>query len=111
MKFKHAFSPFVFYVSVALLFIILAFSLFYHDEALGIFKALQAYFTAKFGWFYVLGATMIFFAVMFLLFSRFGLIKLGSDHSTPKYSNGSWFAMLFAAGMGIGIMFLGWLNL
>ncbi|MCR4941824.1 MAG: BCCT family transporter [Campylobacter sp.] len=107
MKFKHAFSPFVFYVSVALLFIILAFSLLYHDEALGIFKALQAYFTAKFGWFYVLGATIIFFAVMFLLFSRFGLIKLGSDHSTPKYSNASWFAMLFAAGMGIGIMFFG----
>ncbi len=36
-----------------------------------------------------------------------GKIKLGLDHSQPKYSNSSWFAMLFTAGMGIGLMFFG----
>ncbi len=37
----------------------------------------------------------------------FGRIKLGPDHSEPDYSYGSWFAMLFSAGMGIGLMFFG----
>ena len=41
------------------------------------------------------------------MFSRFGDIKLGPDHSTPQYSNISWFAMLFSAGMGIGLLFFG----
>ena len=36
-----------------------------------------------------------------------GKIKLGLDHSQPTYSNSSWFAMLFTAGMGIGLMFFG----
>ncbi len=36
-----------------------------------------------------------------------GKIKLGPDHSLPEYSSGSWFAMLFTAGMGIGLMFFG----
>lgn len=41
------------------------------------------------------------------MFSRFGDIKLGQEHDLPEYSNISWFAMLFAAGMGIGLMFYG----
>ena len=39
--------------------------------------------------------------------SRFGDIKLGPDHARPAYSYISWFAMLFSAGMGIGLMFFG----
>lgn len=41
------------------------------------------------------------------MFSRLGEIKLGPDHSTPDYTNISWFAMLFSAGMGIGLLFFG----
>lgn len=41
------------------------------------------------------------------MFSRLGDIKLGPDHSSPEYSNLSWFAMLFSAGMGIGLLFFG----
>ena len=44
---------------------------------------------------------------MFLAFSRYGDIKLGPDHSQPDYKSTSWFAMLFSAGMGIGLMFFG----
>lgn len=45
--------------------------------------------------------------VVSLGFSRFGRVRLGPDHSEPDYSNLSWFAMLFSAGMGIGLMFFG----
>ncbi|MDE4959493.1 BCCT family transporter, partial [Francisella tularensis subsp. holarctica] len=44
---------------------------------------------------------------LILMFIRFGDIKLGQDHELPEYKNLSWFAMLFAAGMGIGLMFYG----
>ncbi|MCY1493867.1 Glycine betaine transporter [compost metagenome] len=50
---------------------------------------------------------LILITVVFLAVSRFGDIKLGPDHSQPDYGNGTWFAMLFAAGMGIGLMFFG----
>ena len=42
-----------------------------------------------------------------LAVSRYGDIKLGPDHSRPDYRNTTWFAMLFSAGMGIGLMFFG----
>lgn len=48
----------------------------------------------------------LFFAV-WLMLSRLGDIKLGPDHSEPEYSYVSWFAMLFSAGMGIGLLFFG----
>ena len=42
-----------------------------------------------------------------VIFNKFGEIKLGADHAKPEYKNISWFAMLFAAGMGIGLVFFG----
>lgn len=77
-------------------------------EALGnFFKVLQGQLVAKTGWIYVLTVATIMFFSLFLIFSRMGDIKLGPDHSEPDYSSTSWFAMLFSAGMGIGLMFYG----
>ena len=45
--------------------------------------------------------------LIYIACSSIGRIKLGPDHSQPEYNNGSWFAMLFTAGMGIGLMFFG----
>ena len=50
---------------------------------------------------------IILLSVAFLALSRYGDIKLGPDHSEPDYRNFTWFAMLFSAGMGIGLMFFG----
>ena len=47
------------------------------------------------------------FVCFYLMFSRFGGIKLGDDDSKPEFSNFSWFAMLFSAGVGIGLLFFG----
>lgn len=59
----------------------------------------------QFGWFYiVIIIAMISFSV-YMMFSRFGKIKLGKDDDEPDFSLPAWFAMLFSAGMGIGLMF------
>ncbi|MFB4166088.1 BCCT family transporter [Alteribacillus sp. JSM 102045] len=60
-----------------------------------------------FGWFY-LTATLVFLVMAILLiFSRYGKIRLGKDTDRPVYSKLSWIAMLFSAGMGIGLVFWG----
>ncbi|AOT71606.1 glycine betaine uptake BCCT transporter [Geosporobacter ferrireducens] len=61
----------------------------------------------KFGWFYLLSMfSFVVFSVV-LAFSKYGRIRLGPDDSEPEYSYISWFAMLFSAGMGIGLVFWG----
>lgn len=61
----------------------------------------------NFSWLYL--GVMLFFVLFSLViaFSKFGKIRLGSDDEKPEYSTISWFAMLFAAGMGIGLVFWG----
>ena len=71
------------------------------------FAHLQSSIVENGGWFYVLTVAFILFFVIYLAFSRYGNIRLGPDHSTPDYSLFSWLSMLFAAGMGIGLMFFG----
>lgn len=59
------------------------------------------------GWFYILAATFFLVFVLALLISRFGRIRLGPDDSRPEFGTLPWFAMLFTAGMGIGLVFYG----
>lgn len=76
-------------------------------QAQNLFTLIQASIIENGSWFYVLTVAFIFFFVIFLAVSRYGDIRLGPDHSTPDYSLVSWLSMLFAAGMGIGLMFFG----
>ncbi|NQZ20854.1 MAG: choline BCCT transporter BetT [Colwellia sp.] len=76
-------------------------------QAENLFTVIQAGIIENGSWFYVLSVASIFFFVVFLGLSRYGDIRLGPDHSTPDYSLASWLSMLFAAGMGIGLMFFG----
>ncbi len=59
------------------------------------------------GWWYVLLVTSFVGFAVWLALSPWGAIKLGRDDDEPEFSLGSWFAMLFAAGMGIGLVFWG----
>ncbi|WP_163538830.1 BCCT family transporter [Gracilibacillus sp. YIM 98692] len=68
-------------------------------------STITTYISEAFGWYYLI-TIMIFLAFcIYLIFSRFGKIKLGKDSDTPDYRLSSWFAMLFSAGMGIGLVF------
>jgi len=77
------------------------------QQAQSLFTLIQASIVDNGSWFYVLTVAFIFFFVIFLGVSRYGDIRLGPDHSTPDYSLVTWISMLFAAGMGIGLMFFG----
>lgn len=59
------------------------------------------------GWFFVLTVTAMVFYSLWLIFSPMGDIVLGKPDDDPEFSLPSWFAMLFAAGMGIGLVFWG----
>ncbi|WP_236828275.1 MULTISPECIES: choline BCCT transporter BetT [unclassified Blastococcus] len=58
-----------------------------------------------FGWFYIAFATAVLVFVLVIAFSRYGKVKLGPEHSTPRFSTFAWASMLFAAGIGTDLMF------
>ncbi|MRH44007.1 BCCT family transporter [Aquibacillus halophilus] len=66
-----------------------------------------AWIVTNLGWTFILGGSAFLIITLFLIISPLGEIRLGGDHEEPEYSTGSWFAMLFSAGMGIGLLFWG----
>ncbi|SFP02809.1 BCCT family transporter [Salibacterium halotolerans] len=60
-----------------------------------------------FNWFYLLIGAGFVFICLYLMFSRYGQIRLGKDADKPSYSTFSWITMLFSAGMGVGLVFWG----
>ena len=97
----------VFYTSSALILLLLIFAVSAPQLADSLFKQLQNTIVTNGSWFYVLTVAIIVLFVIFLGVSRYGEIKLGPDHATPEFSFTTWLSMLFAAGMGIGLMFFG----
>ncbi|HDY84690.1 hypothetical protein LCGC14_1603630 [marine sediment metagenome] len=72
-----------------------------------VFKNALAWVTDTFGWFYMLATAIFLIFITYVGFSRWGNIRLGSDHGEPEYSFPVWFAMLFSAGYGIALLFFG----
>jgi glycine betaine transporter len=72
-----------------------------------VFDGALALITHNFGWFYLWVVLGLVVLALVLAFSRFGDLKLGAEDEEPEFSVGAWFAMLFAAGMGIGLVFWG----
>ncbi|MFP4244770.1 MAG: BCCT family transporter [Ectothiorhodospira sp.] len=100
-------NPPVFIASAVLILLLVAFSAIFTDLAGTLFESTQSWITDTMGWFYVLAVAGFVVFMIVLAISSYGSIKLGPDHSHPDYSYLSWFAMLFSAGMGIGLMFFG----
>ncbi len=73
----------------------------------GVFDTMLAFITRNFGWLYLWVVLGLVVLAMVLAFSRYGSLKLGGEDDEPEFSTTSWFAMLFAAGMGIGLVFWG----
>jgi len=70
-----------------------------------LFTTIQQAISDSMGWLYILSVAGFLFSALFLAFGRYGRIRLGPDDARPEFSYLSWTAMLFAAGMGIGLMF------
>ena len=94
-------------VSAGLILAIVLWGVIAPDALDAVFEGALAVITRDFGWLYlwvVLG--LVVFALV-LAFSRYGDLKLGGEDDEPEFTIGSWFSMLFAAGMGIGLVFWG----
>ena len=77
------------------------------EFANGIYTAVRDWIQVSLAWYYILIVVVLVFVCLYLLCSRHGSVRLGDDDSRPEFSNFSWFAMLFSAGVGIGILFFG----
>ncbi len=77
------------------------------EFANSIYQAVRGWIEASLAWYYILIVVVLVFVCLYLMCSRHGSVRLGDDDSRPEFSNFSWFAMLFSAGVGIGILFFG----
>ncbi len=77
------------------------------DQAAALFGWLRPFLTSTFDWFFLMSANFFVVFCLFLIVSPWGSVRLGGKGATPDYTYIGWFAMLFAAGMGIGLMFFG----
>ncbi|MCI5076735.1 BCCT family transporter [Oricola sp.] len=79
----------------------------FQEGAGTMFNDLRVWLTSTFDWFFLLSANIFVLLCLFLIVSPYGKVRIGGKDATPDYSYSGWFAMLFAAGMGIGLMFYG----
>lgn len=100
------FTP-VFLISLVLIALFILWGVITPNHLESVTSDIQSFLQEKFGWFYLLSASTILIFVIYLAFSKFGHIKLGKDDDEPEYHTLSWIAMLFSAGMGIGLVFWG----
>ncbi|MEZ5739802.1 MAG: BCCT family transporter [Burkholderiaceae bacterium] len=97
----------VFVVSAALIVTFVIITSIYQEGASEFFGWLRPTMTSSFDWLLVIACNLFVLFCLFLIVSPYGSVRLGGREATPDYSYTGWFAMLFAAGMGIGLMFFG----
>ncbi|NPE28472.1 BCCT family transporter [Methanococcoides sp. SA1] len=95
----------VFYTSATLISVFVILGIFFTSSIGDIFGTIQNFIVTSFGWVYIVSVAFFLFFVIWLYFSPFGNIKLGKEEDLPEYRDRTWFAMLFSAGMGIGLLF------
>ncbi|MEL0537651.1 BCCT family transporter [Staphylococcus debuckii] len=99
-------SPVFIYGSILVLIVVLAGAIF-PSQFDKITNSVKLWITNDLGWYYLILTTVIVFFCVFLIFSPIGKLKLGKPNDKPEFNTISWFAMLFSAGMGIGLVFYG----
>ena len=97
----------VFIVSAALVVILVIGTLLFRQQAATLFADLRVWTTTTFDWFYFAASNLFVLFCLGLALSPLGRIRLGGRDAAPQYGYSAWLAMLFAAGVGIGLMFFG----
>ncbi|MFP4401814.1 MAG: BCCT family transporter [Candidatus Nanoarchaeia archaeon] len=103
---QHINTP-VFFTSAFIILSLAFIGFFFSKQFEKVVLELNQFIIIQFNWLIIFSMTIFLVLVIYLYFSKFGVIKLGGDYSKPEYSYITWLSMLFSAGMGIGILFYG----
>lgn len=98
-------NPVVFFVSLFLILALIAAGVIFPESMDASLEQARSWTSNNFGWFFVITVNIILIFAIYLALSKYGKIRLGGEYAEPEFSKAAWFAMLFSAGMGIGIMF------
>ena len=104
-KFGFDFHPEVSLISGVLVLLFIGMTLKDPEAANAVLSNIQDKITDNFNWFFIFSANLFLMFPIYLMFSKFGEIKLGGPEAKPEFSNFAWYSMLISAGMGIGLMF------
>ena len=104
---RTSFNPLVIGVTLFFVLLLMAMILIVPEQTQALLNQAKTSIFANFSWFYVLTFSVFLGFLLILSVSSLGNIKLGQDEEEPEFSFLSWLAMLFAAGMGVGLMFFG----
>lgn len=104
---KRHTNPPVFIISAILILAFVVWGVTMPSQLDAMATLINGWITRDFGWWYMLVTTLFLIFILAVMFSSWGRIRLGPDDSRPDFSTMSWFAMLFTAGMGIGLVFFG----
>ena len=95
----------VFFSSTIIIIASIVLTLIYEKKAEKVFENVQNYVANNGGWFFILVVNIFLGFMIYLAFSKFGNLRIGGQNAKPEFKTASWFAMLFSAGMGIGLLF------
>lgn len=105
--FKYDIDPQMFFGGALFIIVTVILTLLTGEAAERFFGSIQAWISNFAGWFFILVMNTVLVVCVVLIFSKYSVMKLGGEDSEPEFSNIGWFAMLFSAGMGIGLLFYG----
>ncbi|WP_424237852.1 glycine betaine uptake BCCT transporter [Bhargavaea ginsengi] len=97
----------VFWIAVTLVILAVGYGSLAPESFEQVTSSMTAFITSSFGWYYLLIVTIIVLFCLAMIVSPLGKMRLGKPGDRPEFSTISWFAMLFSAGMGIGLVFWG----
>ncbi len=97
----------VFTISSVTIVAFIAGALVFQEAATEVFENTRQWLTVNLDWFFLITANLLLLFCLYVTCSPLGKVRLGGADAKPEYSNATWFAMLFAAGVGIGLLFYG----
>ena len=97
----------VFLTSALLILAFIIFGAFFNELASEVFGQAKSFVSVRFGWFFIAVVNLVLVMSIYMIFSRYGDIRLGHQTEEPEYNLVSWIGMLFSAGIGIGLLYWG----
>jgi len=105
--FRYDIQPWFFFGGAGIIFLGVLSTLVAGEKAEAFFGLIQGWISSMTGWFFILVMNVALVFCVVLLFSKYSRMRLGGEDAEPEFTMLGWFAMLFSAGMGIGLLFYG----